>query len=355
MGTLARRAAHAGLAAALLVLAACSGEADDGVTPTAGDPASLVEPHEWSTADPEDTFVPGSRLPDPEVEPTDVVDLLEGEDAPGPVDCAGCPTVSGVTSFEPDLGAVTSTRFSGTVQGADGAGELYVRSAGGAALRAPIAVAADGSFDVTAPIFCGEQVVKMSWANDAGRSGVVLRPTAGACPDPDLRVTLSWSEEAESDGLELHLVRLGGTINDSTGDGSVSNDCSIGTCVDASPDWGALGEPSDDPVMDLRRASALGPDSITLARPAESRYVVLVEHRGESSFTATDVNAIGGEVIINVAGGSPVVVPMEPLAARWVFQAAAIDFPGGTVTPVGVRFDCREAWGRNGGCGAGIP
>lgn len=353
MGTLARRAAHAGLAASLFVLAACSGQPAEERTPTAGDPDSLVDPLEWPTADPDDTFVPGSVLPEAEVESGDVLDLLAGEDAAGPVDCAGCPTVSGITSFEPDLGEATSASFSGTVEGADGVGELYVRSAGGAAVRAPIALASDGTFLVTAPIFCGEHVVKLSWENAAGRAGVMLRPSSGACPDPELRVTLSWSGEADSDGLELHLVRLGGTMNDSTGDGSGSNDCTIGTCIDASPDWGVVGETRDDPVLDLRRASAFGPDSITLAAPAESRYVVLVEHRGASM--AADVGAIPGEVIINVADNPAVVVPMEPLAVRWVFQAAAIDFPGGDVTPVGVSFDCREAWGRNGGCGAGIP
>jgi len=60
-------------------------------------------------------------------------------------------------------------------------------------------------------------------------------------------------------------------------------------------------------------------------------------------------------VIINVEDGQVLAVPITDLAPRWVMIIATIEFPSGTITPIGEKLDCNAEWGLNGGCGAALP
>ena len=276
-----------------------------------------------------------------------LVDPLPTATAAGAVTCQGCPEVTGVADFAPDVADGTTLSLSGAAVDAVGDGAFHVVNTTGQSVGGPIPTDPDGSFEVTVPLFCGDQLVKLAWRNDAGTAGVVLTPTTGSCSANSLRITLTWDDLG--DDFELHLVRAGGTINDRTDDGSGSNDCTWNTCIRAMPDWGVSGDPSDDPVKDIDDTGSYGPENITLTNPEPITYTVLVEHWGSGDPGAD------GEVIINVGEGDTLAVPVTDLPPEWVALIAEIEFPAGTITPIGEQYDCTAEWGFNGGCGATLP
>ena len=278
---------------------------------------------------------------------TGLTDPLPTADQPGPVTCDGCPVVEGITDFAPDVETATTLTLAGTVVGASSHGAFFVDDGRGHSVRGPVSTADDGRFEVTVPLFCGDQTVKLAWQNAAGTSGIVVHPTSSACTTAALRVTLTWDDLGAD--FELHLIREGGRINDRTDDGSISNDCTWTTCIGSSPDWGAIGSSTDDPVKDIDDTGFFGPENITLDQPESMTYTVMVEHWGSGSPDAD------GEVIINVEDGQVLAVPITDLAPRWVMIIATIEFPSGTITPIGEKLDCNAEWGLNGGCGAALP
>lgn len=335
MNVTCRRVGTAVVAVAALVLSACSGTSTEELPGATDAPATTASAPGTTTGG-------GSSLPD-----SGLVDPLPNTTAVGAVRCDGCAEVSGIADLEPDVGDATTLTLSGTVAGATGDGVFHVAAESGQALGGAIATGTDGSFDVTVPLFCGSQLVKLAWRNDAGVGGVVLAPAATTCTAASLRVTLTWDDLG--DDFELHLVRAGGTINDRTDDAAGSNDCTWTTCIGRSPDWGVVGEPGDDPVKDIDDTGSYGPENITLTDPEPIRYTVLVEHWGPGDPGAD------GEVIVNVGEAAPVAVPITDLAPHWVAVVASIEFPAGTVTPIGGQYDCTAEWGLNGGCGATLP
>lgn len=275
-----------------------------------------------------------------------VEDPLPGEDTPGEYTCSGCPDSSDFTDFMPDYGAVTSHAFTGTVTGAEGNGTFYVENADGQTFSGTIRTDPNtGVYDVTVPLLCGDQTVKLVWKNPLGNYGVVLDANTTDCVDADIRVTLAWDEEGLD--FEAHLIREGGHINDRTGDRFFSNDCTWNTCIGGSTDWGVEGDTSDNPNKDVDNTGNYGPENIYYAKPESGRYTVMIEHWGAGAATAD------GNVIINVVGQPAVSIPITDLAAHFVFTAATIDWPSGKVTKVSDYYDCTATW--SGGCTAPIP
>ena len=275
-----------------------------------------------------------------------VTDPLPSVDQPGAVTCSGCPEIEGITDFAPDVGEATTLSLTGTVVGADGNGVFFVDDGRGHTVAGHFPNDG-GEFEVTVPLFCGEQSVKLAWQNDAGTSGVVVHPVSSACTTAAVQVTLTW--DALGNDFELHLIREGGRINDRTDDGSMSNDCTWNTCIGSSPDWGVIGSLDDDPTKDIDDTGSFGPENITLRQPESITYTVMVEHWGSGSADAD------GEVTINVENGEMLTVPITDLAPHWVVIVATIEFPSGTITVIGERYDCNDEWGVNGGCGAALP
>lgn len=163
-------------------------------------------------------------------------------------------------------------------------------------------------------------------------------PTLPPVPG-DIEIVMQWDDAG--DDWELHLVKPGGQIND------VATDCTWTSCVYASPDWGAVGDPADDPHKDYDDTDQFGPERIWLANPEPGTYTVLVEHWG------TGLPESDGSVTIEVAGLPLVTVSMNDLAPQHVWTAATITWPSGVVTPSQDVFDCSAEW--SGGCTATMP
>ncbi len=265
-----------------------------------------------------------------------VPDPAPGVDTPGEHGGTGCPD-SNQTSFSLSIGAASSYTFSGQVSSAVGDGVFWVRGPAGETVGGTIETAGDGSYAKTLPIFCGANLVKLVWNNGTCPLVLVYAVDRTTCITADFTITTQWDEVG--DDWELHLVKPGGRINDAV------TDCTWTTCITASPDWGVMGDPADDPHKDIDDEDAFGPENIWLAGPETGRYTVLVEHWGPG--TPSD-----GFVTLNV-GGQVVTVAMQDLTSHFVWTVATIDWPGGTITPSQSVFDCTASW--TGGCTAQLP
>ena len=336
------------LASALLLLAApaciivddADGDTEGSNAPTGDDSAGTDDPTSADdTAADETSGGPntsgGSGGPDSGDSGYD--DPAPECDAPGECTCEGCPT-SDIDTADILAGNATSWTFAGTVEGADGDGTFYIEGPGGQTFGGTIPTDPDsGSFAFEAPLFCGEQLVKCVWSNDAGDYVLVTRVITEDCVEADIRVGLTWDELG--DDFELHLVRPGGKIN-------TDDDCTWTTCVGSGPDWGVEGDPSDDPRKDVDNTGAYGPENIFLANPEAGTYTVLVEHWSNGDPQAP------GTVTFNVSG-TTTVVDIGALAPQEVWTAGTIEWPSGEVTVSQDIFDCSESW--SSGCTADLP
>lgn len=304
---------------------------ESGNNPTAGDTSDGETTEDGSTGGPG-----GTDSGDPPPDGSGYEDPAPECDTPGECTCEGCPT-SEIDTADVLAGDATSWTFSGVVNGADGDGTFYIEGPGGQTFGGPIPTDDGGAFSFEAPLFCGEQLVKCVWSNDAGQYVLVTRVITEGCTEADIRVGLTWDELGAD--FELHLVRPGGQIN-------TDNDCTWTTCVGSSPDWGVEGDPSDDPRKDVDNTGAYGPENIFLAGPEAGTYTVLVEHWGNGDAQAP------GTVTFNVAGNTTV-VDIDALAPRHVWTAGTIEWPSGEVTLSQDVFDCNDAWAS--GCTAELP
>lgn len=257
-------------------------------------------------------------------------------DAPGECTCEGCPS-SELPTEDILAGDATTWTFAGTVDGAQGDGEFFIEGPGGRTFGGVIPTDDAGAFEFETPLFCGEQLVKCVWSNEEGQYTLVTRVITEDCIEPDIRVGLTWDELG--DDFELHLVRPGGRIN-------TEDDCTWTTCVGSGPDWGEVGDPTDDPRKDVDNTGAYGPENIFLAGPEAGIYTVLVEHWGTGDPSAP------GTVTFNV-DGETTVVEIDALAPQEVWTAGTIEWPGGTVTIGQDVFDCSGTWAS--GCTAELP
>ena len=308
----ALRALVAGMVGALLVAACDSSDSDD--------PDNVVQP----------TF--NLNLPQ-------VVDPAPQFNEPGEYGCVGCP--------DTDLSSDTVTteqavqNFAGIVDNADGNGQWYIEAADGRAVGGSIETALNGNFTLETPLFCGAQIVKCEWSNEAGSYVIVTEVVREQCTVSDIQLTLNWDNIG--DDFELHLIKPGGKINDTAG----GTDCTWTTCISTQPDWGVQGDATDNPIKDVDDVDTFGPENIRLSRPETGTYSVLVEHWGDGSPEAD------GNVAMNVAGNDTIVSEVTNLAPRHVWYVGDITWPSQEIRLDGRVIDCSENW--SAGCLLDLP
>lgn len=269
----------------------------------------------------------GETIVDPAPDATEPGETKACDDAPD----------TDLTLFEyTDIEETTHT-FSGNVADAVGPGTYYV-VARNQAIRGPIPTEDNGTFDVTLPLFCGEQTVKLVWNNDSCAVATVTRVVRVDCATEDIRLTLSWDDRGQD--FELHLVKQGGRINDN------ATDCTWTSCIGTGPDWGEAGVSTDDPVKDVDNTGFFGPENIYYSDPEPGTYTLMVEHWGSGADDAD------GQLIVNAAGRTTT-LNVESLPSHWVWTAGTLEWPSGKVTRVDERFDCNGEW--SGGCTAELP
>ena len=177
-------------------------------------------------------------------------------------------------------------------------------------------------------------------SNAAGRS-LTTRTVAGpSCGSRDVQITLAWG--AVSNDQELHLIQAGAHINDAT------RDCTWFTCVASSPDWGVLGDPTDDPHKDVDNTGPFGPENIYLMRAPDGGYEIMVEYWGSGTMDSPSVTVtLGGRTVWR---GTHAMIPQD------VWDVGTLAFPAATFTPVDTITPCAgAAWHGGGSRGCSLP
>ncbi len=268
----------------------------------------------------------------------ELVDPAPEHTTPGEYTAAGCPD-SNQTLFTLNVGAASSYTFSGTITGATGNGTFWVRGPNGETVGGTVETAGNGVYAKTLPLFCGANLVKLVWGNGTCPLVLVYAVNRTTCEPADLTITVQWDDLGRD--WELHLIKPGGHLNDN------ATDCTWTSCIGSSPDWGVIGDATDNPHKDIDNTGAYGPENIWLAGPEPGRYTVMVEHWSAGGSPMSD-----GFVTLNVMG-HVFSVARADLAPLHVWTAATIEWPSGVVTVGQADFDCSGNW--SGGCRAVLP
>ncbi|MHC4248063.1 MAG: hypothetical protein ACYS9X_02940 [Planctomycetota bacterium] len=160
-----------------------------------------------------------------------------------------------------------------------------------------------------------------------------LVPPPGPPSPPNVRVVLTWDTPGDPDqtdtgagagsNADLHLMLDGGAwLNAAT-------DCYSGSM---SPDWGAAGNASDDPSLDVDDPDGAGPEAITLPIAAAGAFYHIGVHYVDDSAYGPSVATV--QVYIDEVLSAQ--YTSAALSNGQFWQVADIDWSGGTVTPVNI-------------------
>ena len=131
----------------------------------------------------------------------------------------------------------------------------------------------------------GTYVVRLIVINDKGVSSVPAECSVEAVSDDDLAVKLLWNNKNAD--IDLHLIRPEGEF------GSNESDCYYWNCSPQysgeRPDWGEAGETKDDPFLDIDNTDGIGPETVTINKPANGTYKVTVHAYDTSKGPTTAV------------------------------------------------------------------
>jgi hypothetical protein len=256
----------------------------------------------------------------------------------GETGCDGCPDID-ISSFEQNLGEITSNTFSDVVSNVTGDGEFYLVTPEGRSILGEIPTdISTGLYSVEIPLFCGDQFLKRIWTNASGKYILVTKLTTTNCDIPDIRSVLTW--DAQGSDWELHLIKENGRINDN------ETDCTWTSCINSSPDWGMVGDASDNPKKDVDNTGSFGPENIFLSSPENGTYTIAVEHWGRGSADSD------GQVVLFVKDTAQL-FKISNLAPGHVWIVATIKWPEGIITEINTDHDCNSNW--SSGCQDAIP
>lgn len=131
----------------------------------------------------------------------------------------------------------------------------------------------------------GTYVVRLIVINDKGVSSVPAECTVEAVSDDDLAVKLLWNNK--NSDMDLHLIRPDGEF------GNATSDCYYWNCSPQysgeRPDWGVEGETKDDPFLDIDNTNGIGPETVTINKPDNGIYKVVVHAYDTSKGPSTAV------------------------------------------------------------------
>ena len=131
----------------------------------------------------------------------------------------------------------------------------------------------------------GTYTVRLIVINEKGISSVPAECTVEAVADDDLAVKLLWNNK--NSDLDLHLINPEGEF------GSLTDDCYFWNCSPQysgeRPDWGIDGETKDDPFLDIDNTDGIGPETVTINKPENGIYKVVVHAYDTSKGPSTAV------------------------------------------------------------------
>ena len=131
----------------------------------------------------------------------------------------------------------------------------------------------------------GAYTVRLIVINDKGVSSVPAECTVEAVSDDDLAVKMLWNNK--NSDMDLHLIRPDGEF------GNSQSDCYFWNCSPQysgeRPDWGVEDETKDDPFLDIDNTDGIGPETVTINKPENGTYKVVVHAYDTSKGPSTVV------------------------------------------------------------------
>jgi hypothetical protein len=137
----------------------------------------------------------------------------------------------------------------------------------------------------------GNYTAQLTVTNQEGLTDI-CQVTLESLPTQDLWVEMFWDE---IDDMDLHLLAPGGSFDD------WDTDCYFSNCVGGGPDWGVLGDSSDDPSLDLDDINGYGPENINIYNPqsAGTYTVVVHDYSGSAPSDELGPNNVTVKVFLN--------------------------------------------------------
>lgn len=182
----------------------------------------------------------------------------------------------------------------------------------------------DGAADLDGfvPDLVGTYSAVLTVINDRGNRSDPCAASFEAVPQDGLYVELTW--DLPDENLDLHIV-LEGSLPGSAGD------CVPGSC---DHDWGAAGDPTDDPYVVHDDVDGTGPDALAIPDPAAGTYQIIVTD--DPTYTRLADNQANVRVYVDgvlVWAGSRTFEDEPGVPGIPLFQGfAEISFPAGTVS-----------------------
>jgi hypothetical protein len=218
----------------------------------------------------------------------------------------------GTDSYDPEGGTITDYTWT-----------LASRPSGSSVGMPSCSGPTCGSFT---PDLAGTYVGRLVVKTSDGRTSNATECELTAVPTEDLWIEMFWVHN--QDDMDLHLLAPGGTINDSF----TNTDCYFANCTSGSwfkPDWGVVGDTSDDPTLDLDDIPGVGPENINISSPASGTYTVaVVDYTG-----STPDYSGSNDVTVNIyIGGALVWTDTRAMSGETTEYFAKISWPARTVT-----------------------
>lgn len=167
----------------------------------------------------------------------------------------------------------------------------------------------------------GEYEVELNVIDAAGgRNLTPARAKIIAQPAEKLRIEMFW-ENTETD-IDLHFLRTPGSSTNTADDCHYKN---------PAPDWGVLGDSSDDPMLTRDALVGYGPEVVAWVNPVEgtSRIVVVYQDDHETANIPTPVRVrVYQYGVLKAEFRKTLTVELE----NWV--VADVEWPSGNVTAV---------------------
>lgn len=176
------------------------------------------------------------------------------------------------------------------------------------------------TLDATLP---GEYVVELNVTDAAGAKNLVAaRASIVAAPAQKLLIEMFWDNTVTD--LDLHFLQKQNTLV-----GSIPDDCFY---QNPNPDWGVVGDPSDDPEHLKDALVGYGPEVVGYVNPVENRtYRVVAEYLNDHGAANKASNVTIRIYEFGVVKFEKSFVLNQ---AGEVWSAADIEWPSGKITPL---------------------